>query len=107
MVLARVHIMHIVHKPTSKGAERMKLLTGRATASRLGVHENTLRNWEARGVIRAVHLPGSGFRRYPQEGVDRLAAQMQRQLERPSGTDEFAPETVVVQGQHDASLWEQ
>ena len=34
----------------------------------LGVHENTIRNWEARGLFRAVHLPGSGYRRFAGPG---------------------------------------
>ena len=85
----------------------MNLLTGRATASRLGVHENTLRNWADRGIIQPVRLPGSGIRRYRPEDVDRIAAEMLRGLERPAGTDEVAAETPVVHGQHDASLWEQ
>ena len=37
-------------------------------AEALGVHEQTLRNWEKRGVIRMIRLPGSGYRRVP---VDR------------------------------------
>ena len=35
-----------------------ELLNVRDTARMLGVHENTVRNWEARGLLRAVHLPG-------------------------------------------------
>ncbi len=32
----------------------------RETARRLGVDENTVRNWEKRGLLRAIRLPGSG-----------------------------------------------
>ena len=47
-----------------------EFLNVRDTARLLGVHENTVRNWEARGLLRAVHLPGSGFRRFaPQDRV--------------------------------------
>ena len=45
-----------------------ELLNVRDTARALGVHENTIRNWEARGLLRAVHLPGSGFRRFVAAG---------------------------------------
>jgi len=53
-----------------------ELLNVRDTARALGVHENTIRNWEARGLLRAVHLPGSGFRRFPAADVERLRAEM-------------------------------
>lgn len=56
------------------------LLNVRDTARALGVHENTIRNWEARGLLRAVHLPGSGFRRFAAEDVERLRAEMFQQL---------------------------
>lgn len=53
-----------------------KLLSVRETAKRLGVHENTVRNWERRGILRAVRLPGSGFRRFDPEQVDRMWKEM-------------------------------
>ena len=31
----------------------------RETAKRLGVHENTVRNWERSGVLRGFRLPGA------------------------------------------------
>jgi excisionase family DNA binding protein len=54
---------------------RMPLLQVRQAARGLGVHENTLRRWEERGLIRAVHLP-SGVRRFRPEDVAALKAQM-------------------------------
>jgi len=57
-----------------------ELLNVRDTARALGVHENTIRNWESRGVLRAVHLPGSGFRRFAVDDVERLRAEMFEQL---------------------------
>ena len=57
-----------------------KLLNVRDTARALGVHENTIRNWEARGLLRAAHLPGSGYRRFAVEDVERLRAEMFEQL---------------------------
>jgi len=57
-----------------------ELLNVRDTARALGVHENTVRNWEARGILRAVHLPGSGFRRFAVEDVERLRTKMFEQL---------------------------
>jgi DNA-binding transcriptional MerR regulator len=56
------------------------LIGVRAAAAQLGVHENTLRNWEARGVIRSVRLPVSGYRRYRASDIARYAQQMREQL---------------------------
>jgi excisionase family DNA binding protein len=57
-----------------------EFLNVRDAARALGVHENTVRNWEARGLLRAVRLPGSGFRRFAVEDVERLRAEMFEQL---------------------------
>jgi excisionase family DNA binding protein len=51
-------------------------LNVRQTAARLGVHENTIRNWERRGLLRAVKLPGSGYRRFDAAEVDRMRDEM-------------------------------
>jgi excisionase family DNA binding protein len=52
----------------------------RETAKRLGVHENTVRNWEAKGILRALKLPGSGYRRFDPTEVERLRHEMVSQL---------------------------
>ncbi|MEZ5099394.1 MAG: MerR family transcriptional regulator [Thermoleophilia bacterium] len=57
-----------------------EFLNVRETAETLGVHENTIRNWEARGLLRAVRLPGSGFRRFSEAEVERLRNDMFEQL---------------------------
>ena len=56
------------------------MLSVRETARRLGVHENTVRNWQKRGLIRAVRLPGSGYRRFSIEDVERMREEMLSQL---------------------------
>ncbi len=48
----------------------------RETAEHLGVHENTVRNWESKGVLRGFKLPGSGFRRFRREDVERMRCEM-------------------------------
>jgi excisionase family DNA binding protein len=48
-----------------------QLLQVRQAARGLGVHENTLRRWEERGLIRAVRLP-SGVRRFRPEDIETL-----------------------------------
>ena len=55
-------------------------LSVRETARRLGVHENTVRNWEERGLLRAVRLPGSGYRRFDLAEVERLRTEMVTEL---------------------------
>lgn len=57
-----------------------EFLNVRETAQLLGVHENTVRNWEARGLLRAVRLPGSGFRRFSSGDVERLRRDVFEQL---------------------------
>jgi excisionase family DNA binding protein len=52
------------------------LLNVRETAARLGVHENTIRNWEQKGLLRAVRLPGSGYRRFDAAEIARLHEEM-------------------------------
>ena len=56
-----------VHRMATK-----EFLNVRETAQQLGVHENTVRNWEERGLLRGIKLPGSGFRRFPHEEVERM-----------------------------------
>jgi excisionase family DNA binding protein len=51
-------------------------LNVRETARRLGVHENTVRNWADRGILRPMRLPGSGYRRFDVADVERLAQEM-------------------------------
>jgi hypothetical protein len=62
------------------------LLNVRRTAEELGVHENTVRNWEKGGLLRGIKLPGSGFRRFPREEVER----MRREL-----LGSYAPEALL------------
>src|SRR5438067_753366 len=53
-------------------ATGLALLNIREVAARLGVHENTVRNWIQKGFLRAARLPGSGYRRVPLVEVERL-----------------------------------
>jgi excisionase family DNA binding protein len=52
-----------------------QLIQVRQAAQALGVHENTIRRWEARGLLRAVRLP-SGVRRFRPEDVEAMRKQM-------------------------------
>ncbi|MCW3050225.1 MAG: MerR family transcriptional regulator [Solirubrobacterales bacterium] len=51
------------------------LMQVREAARVLGVHENTLRRWEQRGLIQAVRLP-SGVRRFRPEDIEHLRERM-------------------------------
>ncbi|MBI5467181.1 MAG: MerR family transcriptional regulator, partial [Candidatus Kerfeldbacteria bacterium] len=49
-----------------------QLLTLRSTAKLLGVHPNTLRLWDQRGILRAVRLGSRQDRRYERQQVQTL-----------------------------------
>lgn len=50
-----------------------RFITAREAARRMGVHENTIRNWMDNGTIRDVWvMPVSGYRRIPTAEIDRL-----------------------------------
>ena len=55
-------------------------LTLKEASEQLGVHPNTLRNWEQRGIIHLTRLPGSRYRRVPKAEVERLASGMESGL---------------------------
>jgi excisionase family DNA binding protein len=74
-------------QPASRRSAQMateQLLNVRQTAGELGVHENTVRNLERRGELKAIRLPGSGIRRFRKDDVDRMQSEMRRA---------FAPDT--------------
>lgn len=48
------------------------LLNVRETARLLGVHENTVRNWAAKGTLRSSRVAGSTAHRFEREEVQRL-----------------------------------
>jgi len=52
-------------------------VTLKEASEQLGVHPNTLRNWERRGIIRLTRLPGSRYRRVAVSEVTRLASKME------------------------------
>jgi excisionase family DNA binding protein len=52
-----------------------ELMQVRQVARTLGVHENTVRRWEERGLLNAVRLP-SGVRRFRAEDVEALRQRM-------------------------------
>ncbi|MGN6187370.1 MAG: MerR family transcriptional regulator [Conexibacter sp.] len=52
-----------------------QLMQVRQAARALGVHENTIRRWEERGLLHAVRLP-SGVRRFRPEDIEQMREQM-------------------------------
>ncbi len=64
----------------------MELLTISKAAKKVGVHPNSLRNWEKRGLIKPVRLPG-GQRRYSMDELNRVLS---------SGQLPGEPEAVVL-----------
>jgi excisionase family DNA binding protein len=54
-----------------------ELIGAREAARRLGVHENTVRNWHEAGILPAAEtLPGSGYRRWDARDVEDLRLRM-------------------------------
>lgn len=78
-------------------ADDLGLMTVRHAAGRLGVHENTVRNWIQRGLLPAHQLPGSGYNRVPQTEVERLRRQFLSTLASTGSSPDtqLPPETVV------------
>lgn len=103
--------MRVAEKEETVGTR--ELMNVRETAREIGVHENTIRNWESRGILRAVRLPGSGFRRFSLAEVQRLRDEMMNQLapavegpsielnRRPTGNFSFSDESENVDASHD------
>ena len=56
--------------------DRTVYITLKRAAQQLGVHEQTLRSWERRGLMRMARLPQSGYRRVSEDEVLRLQAAM-------------------------------
>ncbi len=84
-------------------AKEQTLVSLKEAARALSVHEQTIRNWERRGIIRLVRLPGSRYRRVPVSEIARLQARLWERepqpyndvlLDTPSGDM-----SLVAQGQ--------
>src|SRR5436305_15009566 len=63
------------HEYMVVGSEEPELLSVRETARRLGVHENTVRNWAREGILPTARIPGSRFHRFNAQDVARLRRQ--------------------------------
>lgn len=105
-VLGLIGFLGVKPRETSLGmSERnntKEFLNVRETAQQLAVHENTVRNWEARGVLKGIKLPGSGFRRFPREEIERMRHEMLKTYapatELPKETRTGVKGTVVILG---------
>ncbi|MCD6555306.1 MAG: helix-turn-helix domain-containing protein [Anaerolineae bacterium] len=80
-------------------------LTLKEAARILGIHEQTIRNWERRGIIHPVRLPGSRIRRIPATEIERVKAQMHAG-QRTAGTVRLDPPcgdaALIAQGRAQA-----
>jgi len=54
------------------------MLTVKEAARELGVHEQTIRSWARKGILKALRLPGSGHRRFAVDEVQRAKRLMGR-----------------------------
>ena len=71
-----------------------QLMKVREVARTLGVHENTIRRWEQRGLLPAVRLP-SGVRRFRTEDVEAVRAEMFSGFASLHEDDDVVPVTRV------------
>jgi excisionase family DNA binding protein len=71
-----------------------ELIQVRQAARTLGVHENTIRRWEERGLLHAVRLP-SGVRRFRAEDIEEVRQQMFSGLAPLREDDDVVPVTRV------------
>jgi excisionase family DNA binding protein len=53
-------------------ARRSRMLTTTEAARYLGVHPNTIRRWEAQGILPCYRLGSRGDRRFLRDEVDRF-----------------------------------
>jgi excisionase family DNA binding protein len=67
-----------------------QLMQVRQVARTLGVHENTVRRWEERGLLHAVRLP-SGVRRFRPDDVEAIREQMFSGFAPLRADDDIAP----------------
>jgi excisionase family DNA binding protein len=75
----------------------MSTLNVRETARVLGVHPNTVRNWADKGILKGFRLPGSGFRRFSREEIERMRSEM---------LNSTAPMVEQPEAGEDTSGWE-
>jgi DNA-binding transcriptional MerR regulator len=68
----------------------MMLLQVRQAARELGVHENTLRRWEEKGLVHAVRLP-SGVRRFDAREIAALRERMYEGFPPMEEADDVVP----------------
>jgi excisionase family DNA binding protein len=72
-----------------------ELLTVAETAKRLGVHENTVRNWARGGKLRSARIPGARANRFDARDVARLVSQRGKVVSTVSqGRRTIGPELV-------------
>lgn len=70
--------------------EAVDFLSAAQVAEIFGVHENTVRAWEKRGLLTAARLPRSGYRRFSPEEVERMRHDVFGQFA-PAVTDDDLP----------------
>lgn len=58
----------------NKKAELPELLTLKQTCELLQVHPNTLRQWDEKGILKAVRFGARKDRRYRKQDIEKLIA---------------------------------
>jgi excisionase family DNA binding protein len=62
-------------------------LTLREAARRIGVHENTVRNWVERGLLQPVRVEGLRYQRFRADEIDRVAHEQEVSSEKARRTE--------------------
>ena len=53
-------------------SREISFVSVREAGRRLGVHENTVRNWVASGILRSARVPGARFHRFEASEIERV-----------------------------------
>lgn len=59
-------------KPTKPDLDSKVMLTAGEVAHLLGIHVNTVRRWNERGILEAYRIGSRGDRRFRREDIDRF-----------------------------------
>jgi hypothetical protein len=90
---------HHPHRPDDE------LLTGRAAARILGIHENTVRNWADASILPvAAVMPGTRYRRYYPADVEALKQKMAVQNGPGVTADQLLGARQIAEGLRIASV---
>ena len=90
----RRHLQSLQHASITSVNVDPAYLSVRETAKRLGVHENTVRNWAKDGRLLHSRKPGSSFYRFDPKDVEKVSEQQRKAISVEPGRRTIGPELV-------------